>query len=547
MEITAQKWRLDTAGVPTANGAAATVTDPQWIDVLNDTGSGSVSLGLEDSFLSGLGYDGLDLIQFLIDGTPAWVLYLDPAEYLGLQSGDEQAEVVNLRGRGHLALLSRGLVYPTGGVGRRPKETTRFFNWTALGYDDTGWAVAKTILLASFAKVTWPIPWDQNFPWDASVIIWADNPGGNPSTYLDADAGHCWFRKPLTIVTDGLYRVYFATDDTGEFYIDGQLVVTSDTFVATSWADITLTAGAHVIAVHGENADPNGNPNNPGGVAWVIFRHLSSPVPEFIDASDGTELVTAYVDAPPTATVGTALLAALAEWAARGGMTFAVDFTEVLDSNGDAWDTDADIATAVGRSLEEFVHELAETYIDVVMDPDFVGATVKLHAYNTGALGAATGLTYAAGVNIASLDAQRENVPVTALLLDTTDYWLGRDDAGGVVAYGVSEALFSLGDPASDAEIYRVADAQLGVYATPREQIDVAVQPAADGSDSPYPAITVGDRATVPDSTGTPSVERLVAVTVTQDAVGEAMFDLTFRTLVLTPEERLAISVTRGT
>lgn len=129
---------------------------------------------------------------------------------------------------------------------------------------------------------------------------------------------------------------------------------------------------------------------------------------------------------------------------------------------------------------------------------------------------------------------------VTAALVRWAGGWAEVINASGVAAHGRIEALLGLGALSSPAEVVRVADAQLTTFGAPREEITAGILPIAD-TDTPYLSFRPGDTITVPDSTGFPTAERVMSMTVTvDDATGRVVYTPTLRDRLLDQSDRLA-------
>lgn len=108
---------------------------------------------------------------------------------------------------------------------------------------------------------------------------------------------------------------------------------------------------------------------------------------------------------------------------------------------------------------------------------------------------------------------------VNALLVRWSEGWLEVEDAASILAHDRHEDFLSVGDAQSAAEAERVAVAVLAVRAWPSEETVVGIEPDGDG-DVPYLDFGVGDVITVPDSSGVPTLCRVVGITVTADEEG---------------------------
>lgn len=124
------------------------------------------------------------------------------------------------------------------------------------------------------------------------------------------------------------------------------------------------------------------------------------------------------------------------------------------------------------------------------------------------------------------------------LLVRWVGGWAESFDTTSIVANGRREATLSLGAVQSAEEADRIAFEQLRIYANTRSQITADVEPASD-ADTPYLAYAVGDTITVPDEAGTPTAERVVAITVSEDEDGRITYAPELNDLILEAQERL--------
>lgn len=541
--LTIQPYRLNLDGSVSATGTAASAIDPQATDVLNEAGHGEVTFKNADPLLDVLQMDGRDILQFRIDNTPVFAFMPDPAEITTISQNERAGELTKLSGPGLLGgILSRRLIYPTGGIdpttfkGKRPRERDRFANWTHPDFNFAAVADgdSKELITVGDAKVSWPDPWADDFPYDLAQIIF-DKAAGT-STYLDSTVQHCWFWYDQPIAEDGLYRLFWATDNRGEAYCQGQQVGTSDTFKATSQVDIEITAGTARFAWHVDNSSVFGGPSGPGGLAWALYEVTLAGLTLVGYSFSGVQVL-ADVDDPPGVTPGQAWIWLDDEAETRGGEPIGRTFGAVNDSNSVAWPEVADIATSVKATMLEWQGQLAGTYADFRFDPD-LSAGLSLGMYRLGEMGSSSGVTLTRAVNITSLEHQRENMPITAVLIDGADDWYERTDTGSITVYGRVEAGLDIGAPASSAEIFRIADAQLDVFAQPREEIDAGIRPRA--GEIPGVDFVVGDGVTVPDSTGVSQEERCVAITwTTIKGTDQAVFTCVFRDVIVGEQERI--------
>lgn len=127
---------------------------------------------------------------------------------------------------------------------------------------------------------------------------------------------------------------------------------------------------------------------------------------------------------------------------------------------------------------------------------------------------------------------------INALLVRWSKGWHEVTDAASIAAHGRHEALLGLGAVESVEELERIAGRQLDAYGTVREEIAGNLAPVG-AADTPYIAFEVGDTIGVPASDGSPSQERVTALTVAEDENGQLTWVPELRDVLLTQAERL--------
>lgn len=127
---------------------------------------------------------------------------------------------------------------------------------------------------------------------------------------------------------------------------------------------------------------------------------------------------------------------------------------------------------------------------------------------------------------------------INALLVRWSKGWHEVIDADSIAAHGRHEALLGLGAVESVEELERIAGRQLDAYGTVREEIAGNLAPVG-AADTPYVAFEVGDTIGVPASDGSPSQERVTALTVAEDENGQLTWVPELRDVLLTQAERL--------
>jgi hypothetical protein len=515
----------------------------EWQDRVGEQGYGSVAIPNLHADAATILVD--DFVTFELVGVSAtepafsWVVNArtnekDPKD-------DGQAPQTSFKGPGHIGLLNEMCVLPSRGPGALPIEIDRLFSWPSPQYDDTDWDTAAVMESVAAAQGgAWPYqPFGDGFPPDAGAdMIWATG-----STSSLADEGDCYARKTFTLDDPGYVIIYMLIDNEGDVYFDGQKIAQVQGFLSVTTSDlIEVSDGEHTIAVRGHNAPDDGDPGgNPGGIGIAVYSANAAGVPSApVLVTDATWKFLAYPATPPGMTPGEVLQIIFDEAQDLGfleGWTLSCDGDE--DTAGEPWPIVGDIATKVGTDYATFVlDELASTYIDVRAQP---GALV-LDAYIDNTFGEdsdadlhkATSSTDPATGNVTELT--YEEVPTTAsdLLVRWQRGWrlVSREGDGRK-----KMALIGLGALPSVQEVDRVAGGQLNRHADPRAAITAGFHPTVD-ADTPYLAFVPGDTITVPAEDGTPTVERVMGITVTPNESGEAVFALELKDVLREKWER---------
>lgn len=378
-----------------------------WLDQLNEPGSGSVILHADDPALADV--DDGDVIQFLLDGTVAFAFLVRAREHVAIDPNEASGRITTLSGPGLLAVLDEAVVYPSPGLDSEPVQETRLFSWPAFDYDDSDWTTA--VELADVGNtVRGPTMTGDPLAFTTSITYWADtnvtefqdltawfiwaDVSGAPGPFsgvspLEASPGGvCYFRKRFTVPA-GAVALQFGVlfDEYGELFLDGMSLAEGhyggEPNINTFNGSVPISPGEHELAAYAANDyEPPGDvDHNPAAVAaYAIAVDASGgtvgPFPTV--HTDSTWKMLPYPATPPGVTPGKALRTVVTEGQARGALGgLTMDFTDDVDSEGVAWPVVGDISTAVGNDVLAFARELAETYLDVALDP----ATMILRAW----------------------------------------------------------------------------------------------------------------------------------------------------------------------
>lgn len=373
----------------------------QWQEVVNDAGSGSVLLQNDDPDLALATF--ARLLRFELDGQAVFTAAIENRNIVEISQAEEVDEATQVGGRGLLALWDDAVVYPEGGATGRPFSDQRIFNWTSADYYDGGWQDIKLgQKIGDVHRVDPGIA--VGFPDPHAHVIWAKGTGGAGAG--NAPVGYAYFRKTLNVPTTGWYRLFLSADDGAEVIIDGVQIHAEARLwfhLETKAIDLFLTAGAHQLAVRGENLD-NENPDPATNSAWVLLSIMKVNENGTLGASIcRTDNIgwkgVGYPPKPPGMNVGRVMMTLLAEAQARGALLgWTLAFDDVADSAGKPWTDEPELAFQCGMDCYSALLQIAESYVEL----DTAPAQLILYAYS-GGYGEAKSVSYTEGSSILSL------------------------------------------------------------------------------------------------------------------------------------------------
>jgi hypothetical protein len=489
--------------------------DRSWEDVLNDVGSGQVSLLVGSSDLAMLTprrivvcrLNGVDRFAWVVGG----VVDASP-----VHPGEEAREVVRKTGLGVASLFSKVKVYPEVALGVATNATYRYFNFASFDYDHTSWVAATEIKLQSDVGLIYMLadgvtPGPSNWPDPDAYWIWSSAAtGGTPPMAV----GSSYFRKIFTLADETSVAVLITADDGYRLFLDGDLLAEETT--AYMWGetrrhDVTLGAGDHIIAIEGINANRASAATNIAAVlCTVVETDGDGNIPEtptVITHTDSTWKALDYPAEAPTMTPGQIINIILGEAHARGRMTHLnQNTTATLDSNGNAWAESVDIAVPVGQtSLLDVLKLMADQdIIDFHVTPDLM-----LEAFNAGTMGAASGVTLARGTNLLDWRVTGEDAIVDVVL---ARYGTGEWDEFGS---GDWEEYLEVASAPSLGAVTRAANAVLNHWGVEHRIGSGGVVPTIVEA---YADLAPGDTCTAPDEERNARANSVVlSVTIADD------------------------------
>jgi hypothetical protein len=236
-------------------GELVTPSQGQFVDEYNGPGYGTVRVLLDSPDAALLLRDNVVRVQYENATRFAWIV-----EKLDRTLSDPSGQrLLTVAGRGLLAWLEDGVVFPQGGL-RETSSEDRPFNFAA---EDGPWK--NSVTFAAPVGVRWrddttprkglPTNWpDADAQW-----IWSTDP--NSETVPEGTVNY--FRSTFTLTESTRIRFFATADNYFDMYLDGSLVMSSNRFSenAPSFSQQTayttrLGAGVHTIAARVRNGKP---------------------------------------------------------------------------------------------------------------------------------------------------------------------------------------------------------------------------------------------------------------------------------------------------
>ena len=500
-------------------------------DELTGPGSFRLSFANDDPDLP----DFDDVVRFNIAGVPRFAGVVEAKDVVTFDPGENVAKVTQVSGRGSLALLDSGLVEPVRGLGATPVEITRTFSWPSLDFDGSAWPNSKRIRRTDVRTLRTPHRYSPEWwPDPTSWWVWADR---SDVSEMDAPIGTCLFRHEFTTAADYTVAIFVAQDNSGFVWLDGAKIVDPESdrasYTVGRRVEVDISTGDHVLAAQVYNTGRGGGLNF---TIWTVDE--DGLLDTMIEHSDYNVKCLGYPPTIPGFTAGRAIRIAVEEAQARDELQgVALGFSDLVDSDGQAWDTTPEIIVEVGRSVMEMVKSLSDWLIDVQMAP---GASV-LRAWNWGTRGGTPGITIAATTNpttseVLELSHSGRHVRVNRLVLRYKQGYTEVEDATSVAANNQRTAFVDLGDVNSAATAQAIGEQLLTLRKDPQFAHSLTLLPVGS---QPYEDFENGDTVTHPNEIGTTSASRVRAITLTEsDDQGILTYGLELNDTRMELEER---------
>lgn len=383
--------------------------DHQWQETLNDAGSWSLKMPVDDTAGADATYGRC--IRFLVDGQPAFTGTVETRERVTVAGDEEYGQVLTLSGRGLAARWEDAIVYPLGGVDARPASDVRPVNWCYSANPFYGsWPYVHVVHSDIVTKTsTNPLALTPGPPpkgWPAPVEcswIWSSNYGSV------APAGKSVFIYVYNAATAQNLQLWLTASHRATLYVDGIVVLETPDAPYEAWFEayrttVPLTAGYHAIGVEAEMYASPVSGNKKAMIAVSAHKLPTDGSP--LSASTSvfkTDSTWQCLDRPtvvPGQTAGGLLQVLLLEAIDRGGLpSWTLSFDNAVDSAGEPWPAMSEELLQIGQDYLSVLRQLVDAgYIDFTVDA--VGQT--LNAYVPGATSTAV-TTYTTGTNVTEL------------------------------------------------------------------------------------------------------------------------------------------------
>ena len=473
-----------------------------WRDALNDTGSWSLSVPRDSPDVALLVEHRW--VKFELDGIARFGGRVGPWQQQTITEGEESAEDVVYSGPGGIAAFGDAVVYHHADTDELEKlSDVRTFNFAALDYtrwNTAAWGNAVELWQQGSVLSIYGTDVPQGWPDPGAWWMWGTIHDGGSSP--PQAVGDCYFRTTVSVGDADDFMIFITADDGYELWIDGVLIDgRTEAFMwrETRQIPLHLDAGGHHIAIKGTNITRASVATNAAGVLFAMYSVTAGgELNQLILHSDSTWKRLAYPAAPPSMTVGEILTSLIDEARARGSIAvWWYQFSDTVDSNGQAWDREIEIAFRVGETYLDVLRKLAETYIDFEVD----WGAIDVRVYVKGGIDAHPAVALTVGVNVTDLAHVADPAYVTDALMRLADGTYQQVASGeGTSGDGSDpriEALVEASSAPSTTAGTRMADGIFDRYSVGKVRVTAAVHPVT--GHAPYTNFGVGDSIAVPD------------------------------------------------
>lgn len=488
----------------------------QWLDQLNETGSGSLAVHVNDDVLTTnpaiLQYG--NIVRLSIDGTDRFAFIIEQRNVDPAPTGELGERYRRISGRGVLALLEDAIVYPEAGY-VDSKARQRAFDYTAIAYDDSAWTAAKLITVTDFSDRPDPSMWGD----PTARYIWSRDPDGVDGSH---PVGTSYFRKDFNLATGTDVQITAAIDNTMRVFLDGEEIISAedeaDIPLVTYSVFKRLGSGTHQLAISANNI-PHADGTITLNPAMLILSVMNVDGNSLIMHTDASWLALDYPTEVPGMSLGEIIRILLEEAQARGALTgITWTFTDTQDSASSAWAEEPDIIFDIGTSLLDVMRTLVEQYVDMEMTSALV-----FKVYNKGTLG--TNLTGSVnlqvGVHFEEATGAGEDHSTNVLLArDATGLLTQQTHAASVAARKRREVYLETATAPTEERAQAISVEVLDEFAQPSFQLSAKVIKTS----GPYTTWGPGDTILMPNPAFTAQAATVLSIAVEEDEAGHEVF-----------------------
>lgn len=517
----------------TAHASALACEQRRFRVELDDLGGGSGAI--HKDHVQAAHVAPRNIVQWLIDGTARFASVIEPDDQETIPASGKPSDAIRQwSGRGLLAILERGAVYPQIGVAKRNTPDHRLFNWTNPDFDDTTWSSAVQIKRQG---ATTPDQWRFEDPPGSGTIVEAPKGWPDPDAYWiwsqaqgggspPQPVGKALFRTTFNVATATDARIFITADDGFRLFIDGALVteaVRALMWADTSYVDYFLEAGDHTIAIEGENITRPLAASNIAGVICSVIATSNggATLGTVLARTTSSWKAKGYPASTPGMTFPEIADVLLDEWEARGGPAILRTYEPVAVS---AWEQlDVGFPVAETSILDAF-RSISQTYqVDLAMSPT---GPLTLLAYMSQGSDVSASVNLVRGTHLNRLAHPRKPATLTVgLTRDAYGRYIETVEPTAVTAVDRLEGFISAGGAPSDDAAEAVVDAAFEGRANDvtlyRGRVDTV-----KGGIVPLDDFTVGDTIKMPNRSLTATNVRVVTIDVSTDVNGHGIFDV---------------------
>jgi hypothetical protein len=312
---------------------------------LNEPGDGEVTVPLDHPNIAAMTYR--NVVRLTQDGEVIKAFVINDIKDV-TEATDAARKLRTVSGEGLLSRLREMVRVTPNPINRLPLSFVRRHDWAAPETSATSWnatlyAQNRTALLGlvSNRPVSWPTPVAPN---EALGVAWIHT----VAQLTTHPAGTVYYHREFTLDAETEVAFFVTAADEFALAVDGvellaeKLTGPNSVWLYTWVAAGRFAAGTHTVRVKVDVINATGQAGmifaafetGPAGISDLLFVSGNNADPTAING--GWKALNAPATAPGQ-TPGQIIRLGMAEAAARGCETPTLNFSDTVDSNGDAW------------------------------------------------------------------------------------------------------------------------------------------------------------------------------------------------------------------